>query len=68
MTYEIRVRGVVTPELATALGGTVRAGHESVLHAPVDDQTALYQVLDRIYGFGLQLIGLRAVGTDEIPA
>ena len=67
-TYEIRVRGVVTRELlVTAIGSASQAGHETVLRACLDGQTALYDVLDRLYGLGLQLVDLRAVGPDEVP-
>ncbi len=65
-TYEIRVRGVVTHALMTAIGSTSPTAHETVLRAVVDEQTGLYDVLDRLYGLGLQLIDVRAVDADEV--
>ncbi len=64
-TYEIRVRGVVTPALVTALGSAFRAGCEPVLWADVDVQTGLCDVLDRLYRLGLQLIDVRVVGCGD---
>ena len=60
LTYEIKVRGRLSPSLATEfaelsltaypeLGGTV-------LRGPVEDQAALYGLLRRLEALGLELV------------
>jgi hypothetical protein len=43
---------------------------ETVLHGPVQDQAALYSLLDRIQSLGLELVELRRLpaSADEVPA
>jgi hypothetical protein len=60
-SYEIRVKGRLTDSLLTAFEG-MRASVEpveTVLHGPVQDQAALYGLLDRIQSLGLELIEVR---------
>ena len=60
-SYEIRVRGRLSDSLVAAFEG-MRASVEpveTVLHGPVEDQAALYGLLDRIQALGLELIEVR---------
>jgi hypothetical protein len=60
-SYEIRVKGRLTASLLTAFEG-MRASVEpveTVLHGPVQDQAALYGLLDRIQSLGLELLEVR---------
>jgi hypothetical protein len=60
-SYEIRVKGRLSDALLTAFEG-MRASVEpveTVLHGPVQDQAALYGLLDRIQSLGLELIEVR---------
>jgi hypothetical protein len=43
---------------------------ETVLYGPVQDQAALYGLLDRIQSLGLELVEIRQlpVSADEVPA
>jgi hypothetical protein len=61
--YEIRVRGRLTPSLATefeqlALATSI-APVETVLAGTVDDQAALHGLLRRIEALGLELVDVR---------
>jgi hypothetical protein len=60
-SYEIRVRGRLSDSLVAAFEGmnaTVEPV-ETVLHGPVQDQAALYGLLDRIQALGLELLEVR---------
>jgi hypothetical protein len=60
-SYEIRVKGRLTDSLLAAFEG-MRASVEpveTVLHGPVQDQAALYGLLDRIQSLGLELLEVR---------
>jgi hypothetical protein len=60
-SYEIRVRGQLTGSLLAAfeeMEVTVEPV-ETVLHGPVQDQAALYGLLDRIQSLGLELVEVR---------
>jgi hypothetical protein len=60
-SYEIRVRGRLSDSLLAAFEG-MRAAVEpvgTVLRGPVQDQAALYGLLDRIQALGLELVELR---------
>jgi len=59
--YEIRVRGRVSEAALAALEGMDAdvATTETVLHGPVEDQTGLHGLLDRIQSLGLELIEVR---------
>jgi len=60
-SYEIRVRGRLTDSLLTAFEGMQASVEpvETVLHGPVQDQAALYGLLDRIQALGLELVEVR---------
>ena len=73
-SYEIRVRGRLSDSLVAAFEG-MRASVEpveTVLHGPVQDQAALYGLLDRIQALGLELVELRRLpdppGNRKLPA
>ena len=60
-SYEIRVRGRLTDSLLAAFEG-MRASvepPETVLQGPVQDQAAVYGLLDRIQALGLELLEVR---------
>jgi hypothetical protein len=60
-SYEIRIRGRLTGsqlEVFEGLAATVEPG-ETLLHGAVQDQEALYGLLDRIQSLGLELIEVR---------
>ena len=59
--YEIRVRGRLTDSLVAAFEGMNASVEpvETVLHGPVQDQAALYGLLDRIQDLGLELVEVR---------
>ena len=60
-SYEIRVRGRLTDSLVAAFEGMNASVEpvETVLHGPVQDQAALYGLLDRIQDRGLELVEVR---------
>jgi hypothetical protein len=60
-SYEIRIRGRVSPELLDSFEGMSRALEpvETVLHGPVRDQAELHGLIDRIQALGLELIEVR---------
>jgi hypothetical protein len=60
-SYEIRIKGRLSDSLLAAFEG-LRATVEpveTVLHGPVQDQAALYGLLDRIQSLGLELVEVR---------
>ena len=64
--YEIRIRGVLSPEVASGfedLEATLRPS-ETVLYGSLRDQAALYSVLDRLETLGVDLIEVRRVVTS----
>jgi hypothetical protein len=67
-SYEIRVRGRLTDSLVAAFEGMNASVEpvETVLHGPVQDQAALYGLLDRIQALGLELVEVRRL--PEPPA
>ena len=60
-SYEIRVRGRLSDSLVAAFEGMNASVEpvETVLHGPVQDQAALYGLLDRIQALGLELLEVR---------
>ena len=62
-TYEIRVRGRLSPRVRAAVEGLVSEVEpvETVLHGPLRDQAELHGVLARIQSLGLELVELRRV-------
>ncbi|HSO55533.1 MAG TPA: hypothetical protein VL330_22955 [Actinomycetes bacterium] len=72
-SYEIRVRGRLSDSLMAAFEG-MRASVEpveTVIHGPVQDQAALYGLLDQIQALGLELVEVRrlpdAPADPEVP-
>ena len=70
--YEIRIKGRLSDSLLDAfedLTITVQPV-ETVLYGPVQDQAALYRLLDRIQSLGLELVEIRQIpaSVDEAPA
>jgi hypothetical protein len=60
-SYEIRIRGRLSDSLLAAFEGldaTVEPV-ETVLRGPVQDQAALYGLLNRIQSLGLELVEVR---------
>jgi hypothetical protein len=57
-TYEIHIKGRVSPELLDAFEGmdATFQSVETVLRGPVIDQAALHGLLDRIQALGLELV------------
>ena len=71
-SYEIRIKGRLSDSLLDAfesLTSTVQPV-ETVLYGPVQDQAALYGLLDRIQSLGLELVELRqlSASADEVAA
>ena len=70
--YEIRVRGRLSASLLSSFHGlnaTVEPV-ETVLSGCVDDQAALYGVLQRVQALGLELVEVRRVvgaAEDDTP-
>ena len=60
-SYEIRVRGRLSDSLVAAFEGLHASVEpvETVLHGPVEDQAALYGLLERIQDLGLELVEVR---------
>jgi hypothetical protein len=60
-SYEIRVKGRLTDSLMAAFEGMQASVEpvETVIHGPVQDQAALYGLLDRIQALGLELVEVR---------
>jgi hypothetical protein len=66
-SYEIRIKGRLSSALLAAFEGLTATVEpvETVLHGPVQDQAALYGLLDRIQSLGLELVGVRRL--PEVP-
>jgi hypothetical protein len=67
-TYEVRITGLVpTEELLEELGDVEIAEHEfrTVLLARLPDQAALYGLLHRLRAFGLEVVEVRRMPSDE---
>ena len=60
-SYEIRIKGRLSDSLLTAFEGLTATVEpvETVLHGPVEDQAALYGLLERIQSLGLELVEVR---------
>ena len=71
-SYEIRIRGRLSDSLLAAFEGLTATVEpvETVLHGPVEDQSSLHGVLDRIQSLGLELVEIRRLPTppDEAGA
>jgi hypothetical protein len=71
-SYEIRIKGRLSDSLLAAFEGltaTVKQV-ETVLHGPVQDQSSLHELLDRIQSLGLELVEIRPLpaAADEPAA
>ena len=70
--YEIRIKGRLSDSLLTAFEGLTTTAQpvETVLYGPVQDQAALYGLLDRIQSLGLELVEIRQLpaAADVAPA
>ena len=70
--YEIRIKGRLSDSVLAAFEGlrTTVQPVETVLYGPVQDQAALYGLLDRIQSLGLELVEVRQLpaSADEVPA
>jgi hypothetical protein len=67
-TYEVRLQGLVpTEELLEELGDVEMTRHEfrTVLSGHFADQAALYGFLNRLRSFGLEVVEVRRVLTDQ---
>jgi hypothetical protein len=60
-SYEIRIKGRLSDSLLAVFEGLTANVEpvETVLHGPVQDQAALYGLLDRIQALGLELVEVR---------
>ena len=70
--YEIRIKGRLSDSVLAAFQGLTTAVQpvETVMYGPVQDQAALYGLLDRTQSLGLELVEIRQLpaSADEIPA
>ena len=71
-SYEIRIKGRLSDSLLAAFEGLTATVEpvETVLHGPVQDQSALHCLLDRIHSLGLELVEIRQLpaAADDAPA
>jgi hypothetical protein len=64
-SYEIHIKGRLSDSVLAAFEGLTATVQpvETVLHGPVQDQSSLHDLLDRIQSLGLELIEIR-----QLPA
>jgi hypothetical protein len=71
-SYEIRIKGRLSESVLAAFEGLSATVEpvETVLHGPVEDQSSLHGLLDRIQSLGLELVEIRRLpaSSDELPA
>ena len=71
-SYEIRIKGRLSDSLVKAFEGLTAGVQpvETVLYGPVQDQSALHDLLNRIQSLGLELVEIRRfpASADEVPA
>ena len=71
-SYEIRIKGRLSDSLLAAFEGLTATVEpvETVLHGPIQDQSSLHGLLDRIQSLGLELVEIRQLPAlaDEAPA
>ena len=68
--YEIRIKGRLSDSLLAAFEGLTATVEpvETVLYGPVEDQSTLHGLLDRIQSLGLELVEIRQLPTaEELP-
>jgi hypothetical protein len=68
--YEIRVTGVLPPEVLLDFGRLTASVEpvETVLHGPIQDQAALNGLLARLETFGVQVLEIRRLQDRDPPA
>jgi hypothetical protein len=68
-SYEIRIKGRLSDSVLAAFEGLSATVEpvETVLHGPIQDQSSLHGLLDRIQSLGLELVEIRRypAGSDE---
>lgn len=57
-TYEIRVRGELSDQMVTALGGSRPAKATTTIVIEVEDRSALHSVIRRLEDLSLELISV----------
>jgi hypothetical protein len=64
-SYEIHIKGRLSDSVLAAFEGLTATVQpvETVLHGPVQDQSSLHGLLDRIQSLGLELVEIR-----QLPA
>jgi hypothetical protein len=64
-SYEIHIKGRLSDSVLAAFEGLTATVQpvETVLHGPVQDQSSLHDLLDRIQSLGLELVEIR-----QLPA
>ena len=71
-SYEIRIKGRLSDSLVAAFDGLTATVEpvETVLHGPLQDQSSLHRLLDRIQSLGLELVEIRRLPdpADELSA
>lgn len=71
-SYEIRIKGRLSDSLVAAFEGLTATVEpvETVLHGPLQDQSSLHRLLDRIQSLGLELVEIRRLpdSADELSA
>jgi hypothetical protein len=71
-SYEIRIKGRLSDSLLAAFEGLTATVEpvETVLHGPVEDQSSLHGLLDRIQSLGLELVEIRRLpaSAEELAA
>jgi hypothetical protein len=69
--YRIRVRGLLPQAWAEWFDGfeiSYQAGEDTTLTGPVVDQAALHGLLTRVRDFGLTLVKVERVDSDEVAS
>jgi hypothetical protein len=60
-SYEIRIKGRLSDSVLAAFEGLTATVEpvETVLYGPIEDQSSLHGLLDRIQSLGLELVEIR---------
>jgi hypothetical protein len=66
-SYEIRIKGRLSDSVLAAFEGLTASVEpvETVLHGPVQDQSSLHGLLDRIQLLGLELVEIRQLPSSR---
>ena len=71
-SYEIHIKGRLSDSVLGAFQGLTATVQpvETVLHGPVQDQSSLHDLLDRIQSLGLELVEIRRLpaSAEEPPS